>query len=118
MFGETATIIQLTRAPDTSEGYRTNFGYVNVTDKFITIKAELVASNGTSLGTLSYNLQAYGYNQVSDIFGEVHSGWVYDGRIVVWTTTPGGRFFAYASVVDNLSNDPIFIPAQRDVLAR
>jgi hypothetical protein len=36
-----------------------------------------------------------------------------DGFAVLRTTTPGGAFLAFASVVDNRSGDPIFIPARR-----
>jgi hypothetical protein len=37
---------------------------------------------------------------------------VTDGYALVQTLTPGARFFAYASVVDNRSGDPVFIAAQ------
>ncbi|MEW6338599.1 MAG: hypothetical protein ACOY3Y_04220 [Acidobacteriota bacterium] len=37
---------------------------------------------------------------------------VSDGYAVLRTPTPGGRFYAYASVVDNRSGDPIYVPAQ------
>jgi hypothetical protein len=34
-----------------------------------------------------------------------------NGFALVSTTTPKGAFLAYASVVDNRSGDPVYIPA-------
>jgi hypothetical protein len=51
------------------------------------------------------------HGQIDRIFQQVTGSDVSDGYIVVSTTTPGGRFFAYASVVDNASGDPVYIPA-------
>lgn len=35
-----------------------------------------------------------------------------EGFAILWTTTPEGRFLAYASVIDNRSGDPVYIPAR------
>ena len=37
--------------------------------------------------------------------------WVAKGFAVVSTDSPGGAFIAYASVVDNASGDPVYVPA-------
>lgn len=34
---------------------------------------------------------------------------VAEGYAILRTTTPGGRFFAYASVIDNATSDPICV---------
>jgi hypothetical protein len=34
------------------------------------------------------------------------------GLALVRTTTPSGRFFAYASVIDNRTHDPQYVPAR------
>ena len=46
------------------------------------------------------------------VYSTVTTSDVPDGFALVRTTTTGGAFFAYASVIDNLSGDPIFIPAR------
>ena len=45
------------------------------------------------------------------MFEEVTTQPVANGYAVVRTTSPGGRLFALASVVDNLTGDPIAIPS-------
>ncbi len=111
-FGSDAEIIQLTRSADSSTGYRTNLGFVNVTAQTISVQVELYLADGSYLGTRPYPLAPYGQSQVSDIFGKVGAGEVADGYAVVRTTTQAGALLAYASVIDNLTGDPIFIPAQ------
>jgi hypothetical protein len=51
---------------------------------------------------------------VTDIFALVTDQDVADGYALVRTRSSGGRFFAYASVVDNRSGDAVFIPAQEE----
>jgi len=51
--------------------------------------------------------------QYDRIYNRVNAGVVDSGFAVVKVLTTGGEVLAYASVVDNGSNDPIFIPAQR-----
>ncbi len=47
------------------------------------------------------------------VFGKVAAGEVADGYAVVRTTTSGGGLLTFASVIDNLTNDPIYIPGQQ-----
>jgi hypothetical protein len=115
-FGQEAKIIQLSRSATTSSGYRTNIGFVNTTGKWIRVEVKLLLANGTVLGTESYGLKPYEHDQVNDIFGKVTNNAVVAGYAVVWTSTAGGTFFAYASVVDNMSGDAIYIPAQLDAI--
>lgn len=109
--GEEGVVIQLSQQPGTASGYRTNLGFVSSVGSQITVAADIYRSTGELLGTQSYTLPPYGYKQVDRIFQTVTQGEVADGYIVVRTITPGGRFFAYASVVDNATGDPIYIPA-------
>ncbi len=109
--GENGVVIQLSHQQGTASGYRTNLGFVSCVGSQVTVAADIYRSTGELLGTQSYTLPPYGYKQVDRIFQSVTQGEVADGYIVVRTTTPGGRFFAYASVVDNATGDPIFIPA-------
>jgi hypothetical protein len=92
--------------------YRTNVGFVNTTDEEEALEVELHAASGERLGTIQLTLVPYEMRQVSNIFGQVTGQEVGAGYAIVRTPTDGGRFFAYASVVDNLSGDAVFIPAQ------
>lgn len=115
--GEGAFLIQLTHAPNPftnqREGFRTNLGYVNTTATPISLVVDLYRADGARLGSFNDSLPAFGYKQVDKVFERVTTQGVADGYAVVRTTTTGGKFIAYASVVDNVVGDPIFVPHRR-----
>ena len=97
-----------------SESYRTNVGFVNTTGESLALEVDLFTSSAVLLGSVPATLRPYEMRQIPAVFTLVTGEEVGDGYAVVRTTTEAGRFFAYASVVDNLSGDAIFIPAQLD----
>ncbi len=109
--GEQGRLIQLSHTRATTSGYRTNLGLVNTGTGSIHLEVALYRSNGASLGNVSVDLPAGGYTQLDKVFERVTSGDVDDGYAIVWTTTAGGHFLTYASVVDNRTGDPVFVPA-------
>jgi len=111
--GEQGRLIQLSHSTASDRGARTNLGLVNATDHDVRIKTELFTAGGESLGTFSYTLPPFGYKQINRVFEKVTESEVDDGFAVLTTTTDNGAFFAYASVVDNLTGDPIAISAMR-----
>ena len=112
-FGEEGRLIQLSHSTASSSGFRTNIGLVNITSEALQVKVELYTADGGQLGTVPVTLPPFGYQQLNRVFASVTAGDVADGYAVVRTSTAGGRFFAYASVVDNLTGDPIAIPAMK-----
>lgn len=113
IFGAQGRLVQLTQSASTTTGYRTNIGFVNATNMPIHIEVKLHSSTGAALGTLGYDLLAYDVQQVDKIFTKVPAGSVADGFAVLKTTTTGGRFFAYASVIDNVTSDPVCVQVAR-----
>jgi hypothetical protein len=112
-FGKDAALIHLSRSSSTSTGFRTNIGFLNINNQTTRVEVELYRAGGSLYGTLVYILQPFEYRQINDIFDDVGAGNVTDGFAIVRTTTAGGRFFAYASVVDNQSADPVYVsPAE------
>jgi len=111
--GEEAALIQLSRSASPSSGFRTNLGLLNATAASLTVEVRLFRAAGQLLGTRSYTLKPFEQLQDNDVFGHVTGGEVSDGYALVRTTTAGGAFFAYASVVDNQSGDPVYVPARR-----
>ena len=109
-FGEEVRLIQLTSSEDSDSGYRTNIGWVNMTDDQIRVEADLYNGSGQHLGGVSLDLGAHGYRQLTDVYSLIEAGAVANGFAVVRTTTAGGAFFTYASVVDKATGDPIYIP--------
>jgi hypothetical protein len=109
--GQEARLVQLSQSGDPSTGFRTNLGLTSASSKAITIAYSLYRGDGTLLGLQSRALPPYGYIQIANVFNAVSTIGVAEGFIVLRTTTDGGAFFAYASVVDNRSGDPIYVPA-------
>ena len=111
-YGEDAIVIQLSHRQGTSSGYRANVGFVSCVGSQMTVAVDIYRSTGELLGSQSVTLLPYGHKQVDRIFQTVAQGEVADGYVVVRTITPAGRFFAYASVVDNATGDPVYVPAR------
>ncbi|MCU0292358.1 MAG: SUMF1/EgtB/PvdO family nonheme iron enzyme [Thermoanaerobaculaceae bacterium] len=112
--GQQGRLIQLAhRDPSSKLDYRTNLGYVNAGDATIAMVTDLFGADGALLGSVTDSLRPHEYKQIDKVFGRVTPAVVADGYAIVRTTTPGAAFFAYASVIDNRTGDPVFIPAQR-----
>ncbi len=110
--GGTGYLVHLSQSVSPTSGFRTNLGLVSASPFALTVDVELFRADGTSLGTRSYMLRPYESIQASTIFTAVTASQVDDGYITVTSATPGAVFFAYASAVDNLSGDAVFITAQ------
>jgi hypothetical protein len=116
-YGEEGRIIQLTQRDASSYAdFRTNIGYVNTTASPIDLAIDLYSKAGDLLGTIQdsrTHLRAYEFLQIDSVFGAFAS-YLDDGYAVIRTTTPGGRFLAFATVIDNhLTGDPVFVPAMK-----
>ncbi len=112
-YGEQGRLIQLSHSRSSGGGFRANLGVVNASDDECRVEIELYEADGGLLGTVPIDLPPLGYQQINRVFARVTSGDVDDGYAVVRTTTVGGAVFAYASVVDNLTGDPVAISAVR-----
>jgi hypothetical protein len=83
---------------------RSNLGLVNGVNEQITVRWELFASDGSSLGTGQTSLQPWGNRQLNQVLGDfapIEAAYAH-----VWTTTAGGAFTCYGSVLDNQTSDP------------
>jgi hypothetical protein len=107
-----ATIPQLSQSVSGREGFRTNIGVVNAGQTPIEVTIALYRADAVPVGTVAVSLRAYEMQQLDHIYTRFVSAAIEDGYAVVYTNTPDGRFFAYASVIDHFTGDPIFIPAQ------
>ncbi len=107
-----AELIQLTGTPGTP-GFRTNIGILNVTDAPIDVTMVITAADGGELGTVSVSLDALEYRQLNEVLSGLGQGPIGDACASLTTSTPGGSFLAYASIVDNATGDAILIPAEK-----
>jgi hypothetical protein len=112
-YGLEGTLIQLARSNDPSTGFRTNLGLVNLSSESVRIEIDLFEANGTPAGSLDRTLKPFEHRQLNDVFRSTGAMDIDDGFAVVRTTTRGGRFLAYASVVDNGSGDAVLLLSHR-----
>jgi hypothetical protein len=110
-FGDQGRLLLLAHDPSLEQAQRTNLILVNGGDEEIEVEVELLTSNGDLLGVVSRTLRGWEYRHIDRAFEEVTSEVVDDGYAVVRVTTPGGRVYALASVVDNLTGDPVAVQA-------
>ena len=106
-------LMQLIHTPAKDDGFRTNLGLVNLADHEISVTMQLFDGDGQLVGTLIRDLWARQYVQINRVYSQVTENAVEVGYIVVTSTTEGAEYLAYASVVDNRTGDPIYIPAIR-----
>lgn len=110
--GRFARVIQLAQDVGDDTGFRTNLGFVSRSPTAVTVDVELRASSGDLLGSFAVPLAPFESRRINRVFRQVSSPAVVGGVATVSTATPGGAFVAYASVVDNASGDPVYMPAE------
>jgi hypothetical protein len=86
--------------------FRTNLVLVNAVEVPVSAHVALFAKDGTLLGSCDVELPPLGMTQIGRVVSSLGAGPVYGGRLAISTPTPGGLVAAYASVIDNISNDP------------
>jgi len=103
--GETAILPGL----KASNRYRTNIGFASGVAGSVSVEYTIYGPDGTVLLEGSEALLSYGAIQIGDILSGIADQEL-DAWAEVRTSTPGAILFPYASVVDNDSGDPVFIP--------
>ena len=98
------------------DGARTNIGLVSTSAISIWVDVQFFAADGASLGDLLLEVEPFESRQINDVFSSLESTKalddLHDAFAVVSSSTSGAAFFAYASVVDNRTNDAIFVPGR------
>jgi hypothetical protein len=93
-------------APGPKNSFRTNLVLVNAGEIPVITHVELFAGDGTLLASRDVDLPPLGMAQINRVAASLGAGPVSNGRLTISTPTPGGLVAAYASVIDNISNDP------------
>jgi hypothetical protein len=105
---------QLSNQSDLSSGFRTNIGFFNPTSDIVNVRLELRNAAGNSVGSSTITLQPLSQqqNSLTTYFNGVDLS---AATNVTLTFDASAAIVAYASVVDNVSTDQIFVYAQPDV---
>jgi len=93
--------------------YRSNVGFVNDGSDTIGVTVSLIASNGDTVGTTTIALagKSQGQYPIASLFPSVNAAAL--GTFTLQAHTDGApSLFAYGSIVDNTSGDPVFFAGQ------
>jgi len=97
---------------ESDAGYRTNLGLVNKSSAAVSVSLTLLDANGNTLGTSNQNLAANSFQQsaLGSYFAAVNGASL--NNLTVRVDASSSRAVtAYASIVDNRSQDPIYVQA-------
>jgi PKD repeat protein len=92
--------------------FRSNVGFVNDSDQEIAISLTLFASSGTPVasGLVTLAPRSQAQNALSQLFPNVSISTL--GSVTLQAHSDSGAMFAYGSMVDNTSGDPVFFAGQ------
>ncbi|MEO8054351.1 MAG: hypothetical protein ABI768_04315 [Acidobacteriota bacterium] len=95
------------------DGSRTNLVLASNAGVPTTVDAALVSPAGATLATKSYVVPPNGMTQISRVVRDMGvSGSVTGARLVLSSSTSGAAFTAFASVIDEVTNDPTAVEAR------
>ena len=101
-------VLQLEESPS----FHTNAGVVELTGNPVHVRITGVPPDGRTSAIVDLDVGPYQFVQLNRIFAGMGYGTVYNGRISVEVTDGAGRITAYASNIDNQTQDPTYVPAQ------
>ncbi|HWW62416.1 MAG TPA: hypothetical protein VN181_13670, partial [Thermoanaerobaculia bacterium] len=102
-----APVLSLQQIAQSSE-YRTNVGLVEAGGQPASVLLSVFSSAGAKLLELPFDLAANEQRQLNSLLA-LHNISVDDGRLEVRVTGGEGKVTAYASTIDNFTNDPLLV---------
>lgn len=97
-----------------SPGSRVNVGVFNPDDRAQIVTLRLFTSSGVLLGQHARLVEGQKGAQVNDIFRAIGIGGIFPSAYCLVEGDGARPIFAYAAVIDNESQDPIFVTGQDD----
>ncbi|HVS33890.1 MAG TPA: IPT/TIG domain-containing protein [Thermoanaerobaculia bacterium] len=91
-----------------SAAFRTNLGLVEGSGQPATVNVSVFGDTGQKLTDFDVNLTGGQHMQLGSVLAQ-RGIQVNDGRLEVRVTSPGGKVTAYASVLDNRTNDSLLV---------
>lgn len=95
-----------------SDRFRTNLGLVEVTGAPVEIEITVLDPSATATPVRRVQLTGGEFRQMNRIVSSLGLGNTYNTRIAIRVVGGAGRLAAYASVVDNRTQDPTYVPGQ------
>lgn len=95
-----------------SDSFRSNIGLAEVTGHPVTVEVTAYVPDSKVYPTIQVPLRANEFVQLNGLLASLGYATAYNARISVRVIDGTGRVTAYASVVDNRTADPTYVPAQ------
>lgn len=95
-----------------SERFYTNLGLVELTGSPVTVEISAFTPDSKVAVKVNQPLRANEFLQLGHILARLNLGTTYNTRIAVRVIEGNGRITAYASLIDNKTKDPTYVPAQ------
>jgi hypothetical protein len=96
---------------DSSSAFRANLGICEVAGGTVDLRYVLKSDIGVTLATGTLSLEAFQVEQINDIYDSLGVAPRDNTRVEFFMDGGDGAYVAYASIVDNLSGDAIYVPA-------
>jgi hypothetical protein len=115
--GEVGHVVGISNSADQSVGFRTNLGLLNTDrEKWTGVRLTLIDVSGTQVGEPIDMMIAPGVLRQFDVAKKFGVSDVTGTASLKIEVTSGGGVAAYATEIDNRTQDSIYIPAQRKFL--
>jgi hypothetical protein len=95
-----------------SAAFRSNVGIAEVTGNPATVQIFAIVPDAKATPSVLQTLRPNEFVQLNSILKSFGFSSAYNARIAIQTIGGTGKVTAYASVVDNTSSDPTYVPAQ------
>jgi hypothetical protein len=96
-----------------SANFRSNLGLNELTGNGVIVHVAAILPDSKTSPSTDVTLQPNEFRQLGSVLASLNPGNTYNGRIIVTVISGSGRVTAYGSVVDNLTSDPTYVPAQK-----
>ncbi len=97
------------------KNFRTNLGFVEMTafanNTAVSVKVDIVDAAGHTIDTFTTSLAVAGGMQINDLFRTRNLG-ENTGPVLIRISPVSGMIGAYATIIDNGTNDPTYLAAQ------
>ncbi|HSP35817.1 MAG TPA: hypothetical protein VLU46_16010 [Thermoanaerobaculia bacterium] len=112
--GTVLSLQQISQSADNTKGYRTNFGLVEASGEPAQVILHVFDDAGTHIADIAESLLPSEHLPLNGLLTLNHIA-LSDGRVEVEVVSSTGKVTAYASVIDNGTNDPLLVsPVVKD----
>ena len=95
-----------------SDRFRTNVGLAEATGQSVRVQLTAILPRTSSAPSLVVDLAPNEFRQLNNVLATMGIEHAYNVRLTVRAISGMGRVTAYASVIDNDTQDPTYVPAQ------